>query len=204
MSKTIECYYDFVSSASYVAYKRLPAMAEAAGATVIWKPVVLGFIFKAVGNSGPANIAPKGKWMFADLQRICGRHGIPFSVNPGFPLNTIMTLRGAIAVERLDGDLLKPYMDLMFAGAWATDADISDPEVVMTMLADAGLPAQEIAALVQDQSVKDELRANTDEAVERGAFGAPTFFVSGEMHWGQDRLDDVMMAVNKDSGQGIA
>ena len=198
MPKMVECYYDFVSSASYVAYKRLPAMAEAAGATVRWKPVFLGGIFKAVGNIGPATVAAKGRWMIEDLQRICDRHGIAFSVNPKFPLNTIMILRGAIAVERLDVEMLKPYMDLMFEGSWATGKDLSDPEVVMTMLAGAGLPARDIAALVQDQSVKDALRTNTEEAVERGAFGAPTFFVNGQMHWGQDRLDDVIMALDRD------
>jgi 2-hydroxychromene-2-carboxylate isomerase len=199
LSKTIEFYYDFVSSASYVAYKRLPAMADAAGATIRWKPMLLGGLFKAVGNSPPTTIAAKGKWMFDDQQRTCARHGIAFSVNPKFPMNTVMVLRGAIAAERLGSDLLRPYMDLMFAGAWATGADISDPQVVMDMMATAGLPAQEIAVLVQDQSVKDELRANTEEAAARGAFGAPTFFVNGEMHWGQDRLDEVMMAVDKDS-----
>ena len=196
MSKTVECYYDFVSSASYVAYKRFPAMAEAAGAKVHWKPVFLGGVFKAVGNIGPATVAAKGKWMMDDLQRICDRHGIAFSLNPKFPLNTIMVLRGAIAAERLGDELVKPYMDLMFDGSWATGADLSDPEVVMAMLTGAGLPAADIAGLVQDQSVKDELRANTEEAVARGAFGAPTFFVNGEMHWGQDRLDDVIRAVN--------
>lgn len=199
MSKTIEFYYDFVSSASYVAYKRLPEMVRKAGGTIQWKPMVLGGVFKAVGNAGPTNIAAKGKWMFDDLERICARHGIEFSVNPKFPLNTIMALRGAIAAEKLGGDVLEKYMDLMFAGAWADDSDISDPQVVMELLENAGLPAQEIANMVQDQAIKDELRANTEEAIARGAFGAPTFFVNGEMHWGQDRLDDVMIALEGDS-----
>ncbi|MEX3008236.1 2-hydroxychromene-2-carboxylate isomerase [Hoeflea sp. TYP-13] len=197
MSKSVDFYYDFVSSASYVAYKRLPEMIKAAGGTIHWKPIVLGGVFKAVGNSGPANIAAKGKWMFEDLERITKRHGIAFSVNPKFPLNTVMALRGAIAAEKLGDDVLNPYMESMFAGAWANDDDISDPKVVMELMDNAGLPAQEIANMVQDQAIKDELRANTEEAVERGAFGAPTFFVNGEMHWGQDRLDDVMSALDK-------
>ncbi len=159
--------------------------------------MVLGGVFKAVGNSGPANIPAKGKWMFEDLQRICSRHGLKFSVNPKFPLNTIMVLRGAIAADKLGEDVRDKYMDLMFDGAWANDDDLSDPAVVMELMDNAGLPAQEIANMVQDQAIKDELRANTEEAVERGAFGAPTFFVNGEMHWGQDRLDDVMSALHK-------
>ncbi|WP_169054201.1 2-hydroxychromene-2-carboxylate isomerase [Nitratireductor sp. XY-223] len=197
MSKTVDFYYDFVSSASYIAYKRLPEMIEKAGGTINWKPMVLGGVFKAVGNSGPANIPAKGKWMFDDLQRICSRHGFRFSVNPKFPLNTIMVLRGAVAAEKLGDDVRKKYMDVMFDGAWANDDDLSDPAVVMELMDNAGLPAQEIANMVQDQAIKDELRTNTEAAVERGAFGAPTFFVNGEMHWGQDRLDDVMEALHR-------
>ncbi|MDA4846976.1 2-hydroxychromene-2-carboxylate isomerase [Hoeflea poritis] len=199
MSKTIDFYYDFVSSASYIAYKRLPEMIEKAGGKINWKPMVLGGVFKAVGNSGPANIPAKGKWMFDDMMRISGKHGFKFSVNPKFPLNTIMVLRGAVAAEKFGDDVLKKYMDVMFDGAWANDDDISDPAVVMELMDKAGLPAQEIANMVQDQAIKDELRANTEEAVERGAFGAPTFFVNGEMHWGQDRIDDVMEAFHKES-----
>ena len=87
----------------------------------------------------------------------------------------------------------------MFDGAWAKGEDLSKPEVVMELMEKAGLPAVEIANLAQDQAIKDELRANTEEAVARGTFGAPTFYVNGEMHWGQDRLDAVMEALEKDA-----
>lgn len=197
MSKNVDFYYDFVSSASYVAYKRLPKMLHDAGGRISWKPMLLGGVFKAVGNSGPAGIAAKGKWMFDDLTRICARHGLPFSVNAKFPLNTVTALRGAIAAGRINDDVRDKYMDIMFDGAWANDDDISDPDVIMELMDNAGLPAQEIANMAQDQAVKDELRANTEEAVERGVFGAPTFFVKDEMHWGQDRIDDVIEALNK-------
>ncbi|MCY6381387.1 2-hydroxychromene-2-carboxylate isomerase [Hoeflea prorocentri] len=197
MSKPVDFYYDFVSSASYVAHKRLPKMVQDAGGAINWKPMLLGGVFKAVGNTGPATIAAKGKWMFDDLNRICARHGLPFSVNPKFPLNTVMALRGAIAAGRISEEVRDKYMDVMFDGAWANDDDISDPQVVMELMDNAGLPAQEIANMVQDQAIKDELRANTEEAVERGVFGAPTFFVNDEMHWGQDRVDDVIEALNR-------
>lgn len=173
-------------------------MVRDAGGTIEWKPMVLGGVFKATGNAAPMTVAAKGKWIFEDFSRICARHGIPFALNPKFPLNTVMALRGAIAAQKLGDHLLKPYMDVVFDGAWATKKDISDPEVLMALLDDASLPAQEIANLVQDQAIKDELRANTDEAIARGAFGAPTFFVNGEMHWGQDRIEDVMLALEKD------
>ena len=197
LSKAIDFYYDFVSSASYIAYKRLPRMIEKAGGTINWKPMVLGGVFKAVGNSPPTHIPAKGRWLFDDLQRTCSRYGLKFSVNSNFPLNTIMVLRGAVAAEKLGDEVLKKYMDAMFDGAWANDDDLSDPAVVMELMDKAGLPAQEIANMVQDQAIKDELRANTEEAVARGAFGAPTIFVNGEMHWGQDRIDDVMEAFHR-------
>ena len=197
MKKSVDFYYDFVSSASYLAYKRLPAMVKAAGGHIVWKPMVLGGVFKAVGNSSPAAIEAKGKWLFDDMKRIADKHGFAFAVNPAFPLNTVTALRGAIATERIDSRLLPRYMDTMFDAAWANGDDLSKPEVVMELLEKADLPADEVANMVQDQAIKDELRANTDEAVRRGAFGAPTFFVNGEMHWGQDRIDAVMEALEK-------
>lgn len=199
MAKTVDFYYDFVSSASYLAFKRLPAMVSAAGGEIRWKPMLLGGVFKAVGNSSPVLIAAKGKWMFEDMKRTADKHGFAFSVNPSFPLNTIMVMRGAIAAEKLGPEVLDPYMALMFDGAWATGEDLSKPEVVMELMEKAGLPAVEIANLAQDKVIKDELRANTEEAVARGTFGAPTFYVNAEMHWGQDRLDAVMEALERDA-----
>ena len=197
MSKSVEFFYDFVSSASYLAYKRLPAMVRDAGGRILWKPMVLGGVFKAVGNQSPVHIEAKGRWLFQDMKRTADKHGFGFAVNPAFPLNTITALRGAIAAERIDPQILPSYMDTMFDAAWATGGDLSKPEVVMELLEKADLPANEIANLAQDQAIKDELRANTEEAVERGAFGAPTFFVNGEMHWGQDRIDAVMEALDR-------
>jgi 2-hydroxychromene-2-carboxylate isomerase len=199
LKKSVDFYYDFVSSASYLAYKRLPSMIKSSGGHINWKPMVLGGVFKAVGNVSPAHIEAKGKWLFDDMKRIADKHGFAFSVNPAFPLNTIMALRGAIAAERLGPEVLSPYMDVMFDGAWANGDDLSNPEVVMELMEKAGLPAVEIANLAQDQAIKDELRANTEDAVKRGAFGAPTFYVNDEMHWGQDRLDAVMEALEKQS-----
>lgn len=199
MKKSVEFYYDFVSSASYLAYKRLPALVEAAGGHILWKPMLLGGVFKAVGNASPALIEAKGKWLFTDMKRIADKHGFAFAVNPKFPLNTVLVMRGAIAAGRLGPEVLKPYMDTMFDAAWANGDDLSDPDVVMELLDKAGLPAGEIANMAQDQAIKDELRANTDEAVSRGAFGAPTFYVGDEMHWGQDRIDAVLEALERQS-----
>ncbi len=199
LKKSVDFYYDFVSSASYLAYKRLPAMVKAAGGHINWKPMLLGGVFKAVGNASPALIEAKGNWLFKDMKRIADKHGFAFAVNPSFPLNTVMVMRGAIAAERLGPDILAPYMAAMFDGAWANGDDLSNPEVVMELMEKADLPATEIANMAQDQAIKDELRANTEEAVRRGAFGAPTFYVGDEMHWGQDRIDAVMEALERAS-----
>ncbi len=197
MNKTVEFFYDFVSSASYIAYKRLPEKVKAAGGQIVWKPMLLGGVFKAVGNTGPNQVQGKGEWMFDDLKRTADKHGIRFARNPDFPLNTVMALRGAIAAEKINPEIVPAYMDTMFDASWANGNDLGKPEVVMELLEKADLPANEIANMVQDQAIKDELRANTEEAVRRGAFGAPTFFVNGEMHWGQDRINDVIEALDK-------
>lgn len=188
MSKTVEVFFDFVSTASYLAYMRLPDAVAEVGGKIEWRPMLLGGVFKATGNAPPMNVAAKGKWMMYDIQRWTKKYDIPFRMNPAFPFNTVMVLRGALVAQDMGQEVFDTYMETVFKAIWQDGLDMSDPQVVMDVLRSAGLPADEIAAATQDQKIKDRLKANTDEAVSRGAFGAPTFFVGDEMHWGQDRI----------------
>ncbi len=127
--------------------------------------------------------------MGGDLQAFAKRYGVPFKHNPNFPINTMMLMRGAVAMQK--ENRLVPYADAIFHAMWVEPQNMNDPNVVGAVLAKAGFEPKQMLAAIEDQSVKDALRANTEEAVSRGAFGAPTFFVGDKMFFGQDRLDFV-------------
>lgn len=195
MDKTVEFFFDFGSPASYLAYRRLPAIAAAAGAAIAWRPMLLGGVFKATGNASPVTVPAKGRWMADDLRRQAERHGVPFAFNPAFPINTLALMRGAAGLQlRRPADFGR-YCDAVFGALWQHRRNLGDAAVLAATLAEAGFDADAFGALVADPEVKARLAAITDEAVARGVFGAPTFFVGGQMHFGQDRLDFVRDAL---------
>ncbi|NCF18888.1 MAG: 2-hydroxychromene-2-carboxylate isomerase [Haliea sp.] len=194
MSKTLEFYFDFGSPTTYLAYKRLQQLREQYGLEIVYKPVLLGGLFKATGNTTPVAVPAKGKYMLeSDLPRFARRYGVPLAFNPHFPINTLNLMRGAIAAQRLD--CLDPYLDAMYDAVWVAGENMGDAEVVARVLTDKQLDAAALLELAQDPEVKAELASNTEEAVERGAFGAPTMYMDGEMYFGQDRLDFVEEAL---------
>ena len=193
MSKTVEFFFDFGSPAAYLAYTQIRGLAERTGAKIVWRPFLLGGVFQATGNRSPVECAAKGKWMLNDLSRHAQRYGVEFNMNPHFPINTLPLMRGAIAAQA-DGNL-DAYMDAIFAAIWVDGKNMGDPEVIGAGLSEAGLDAAQIFEAVQQQGIKDALKSSTEEAVERGAFGAPTYFVDGEMYFGQDRLEFVERAL---------
>ena len=197
MSRTVECYFDFGSPASYLASTQLPRLAAECGAQVLWRPMLLGGVFKATGNTSPIAVAAKGRWMLADLARWARRYGVPFAMNPHFPLMTLGLMRGAVAVQRQQPEHLARYIEAVFRAIWVDGRNLGDPAVVAQVLGEAGLDAERILAATGDAAVKNALIAATEEAVGRGVFGAPTCFVGDEMFFGQDRLDFVREALSR-------
>ena len=194
MAKTVEFFFDFGSPYSYLAYKALPAIAAAHGAQIVWRPMLLGGVFKATGNHSPVEIPAKGKWLDRDLQRWATRYGAPFRHNPHFPINTLVLMRGAAGMQLRGMDFPK-YMETVFHAMWGEPRNLGDTQELAAALRQAGFDADAFLALVNDAQVKDQLKKNTEEAVARGVFGAPTFFVGEDMFWGQDRLDFVAEAL---------
>jgi 2-hydroxychromene-2-carboxylate isomerase len=186
---SIEFFFDYGSPASYLAYTQMPGLAQRTGATVIYRPMLLGGVFKATGNQSPINIPAKGAWMMSDLARFAKRYRVPYVLNPHFPINTLNLMRGAIAAEQ-EGRLV-PYSDTIFRAIWADQKRMEDPIVIAEVLRAAGFDPAAIMAAIGTAEVKDKLKAVTQEAVARGVFGAPTFFVGKAMFWGQDRLEFV-------------
>jgi 2-hydroxychromene-2-carboxylate isomerase len=186
MPKSVDFYFDYGSPTSYLAYTQMPGVAQRTGAKVNYLPILLGAVFQATSNRSPVEVAAKGKWMQGDLQHFAERYQVPYRWNPHFPLNTLPLMRGATYAAR-EGFLL-PYSDAIYKAVWADGLNLGDPAVVGEVLQGAGIDAQKVAAATQEQAVKDALKDVTQQAVARGLFGAPTFFVGERMHFGQDRL----------------
>jgi 2-hydroxychromene-2-carboxylate isomerase len=196
MSRTLEFYFDYGSPYSYLADTQVEAIARRTGAALARKPMLLGGVFKATGNSSPAEQPAKAKWSAFDMPMWARYYGVPFQRNPHFPVNTLALMRGAAAAQ-LDG-MFDRYHPAMFKAMWVEGRNLNDVKEVAAVLTAAGLDAAKFASRIQEQDVKDRLKATTDEAVARGAFGAPTSFVDGQMFFGNDRLAFVELALKGD------
>jgi 2-hydroxychromene-2-carboxylate isomerase len=195
MTQRIDFYFDFGSPASYLAWTQLPKIAADYGAELVFKPVLLGAIHKATNNASPATIPAKAVWMQEDLARFARRYDVRFAQNPFFPINTLALMRGATGTQMRDEGLFLRYVDVVFHAMWETPANLGDPAMLQSILHAGGLDADEIFRMAEDPAVKAKLKADTEDAIGRGLFGAPTMFVGDEMFFGQDRLDFVRDAL---------
>jgi len=195
MTKTVEFLFDLGSPYSYLAWYQLPKVAEAHGARVVYTPVLLGGIFQATGNASPAGVPAKARYLDADLQRWAQAWGVPYSPNPAFPINTLALMRGAVAMQMQGDEPFQRYMDSMYQAMFGQPRNLGDPAEVAAVLTAAGFDAARFMAQIGDQAVKDKLKDNTTQAVARGVFGAPSFFVGDALFWGQDRIDQVGQAL---------
>jgi len=185
---TVEFFYDIGSPYSYMAASQIEAIAADCKATLVWRPVLLGGVFKAVGNSPPAMLPARGVYMLRDLQRWSAYYGVQWNFPAVFPTNTLLAMR---ALTSLPKEALPAASHALFHAYWVEGRDPANAEVVAAVL------GPEAVARAQEAEVKDALKAATDEAVTRGAFGVPTFFVGGEMYFGNDRLPFVEQALRK-------
>ncbi|MBN8938488.1 MAG: 2-hydroxychromene-2-carboxylate isomerase [Rhizobiales bacterium] len=193
-ARTVDFIFDFGSPNAYLAWQMLPAIAARHGASVRLIPCLLGGIFKATNNQSPVQaFGPiKGKLAYEMLEtrRFVARHGLTrFRLNPHFPVNTLLIMRGLVAAEM--AGTAEPYVQAVLAAMWETGEKMDDPAVVLRVLDAAGLDGAALLAKTQDGEVKASLVANTEAAVARGVFGIPTFFVGDEMFFGKDRLGQV-------------
>ena len=197
MRKTVDFYFDFGSPAAYLAYTQLAKLATDTGASVIMKPLLLGGVFQATGNRPPISVPLKGSYLFQDMARYAKRYGVALNMNPHFPINTITLMRAASGLQLRNDDRFDLFCSTIFQAIWVDAKNMNDLAVVGMVLHEAGFDAAAMLALSSLQEVKDLLKAQTQAAVDRGVFGAPSFFVGDEMFWGQDRLEfvrDALMA----------
>ena len=197
--KSVEFYFDLGSPYSYLAYYRLLQIAEQQEIQVVYKPILLGGVFKATGNRSPIEIPVKGAYSILDMQRWAEYYQIPMQMNPHFPMNTLTLMRILTGVQLLHLEKFEQVLKLLFDAMFGTPQNLNEPTVLAEVLKPSGFSVEDIMSMVQSDVVKQKLITETEQAIQRGLFGAPTFFVGDEMYWGQDRLHFVEQALNKAS-----
>jgi 2-hydroxychromene-2-carboxylate isomerase len=195
IDKRVEFFFDLGSPASYLAWTQLPGICQCENASLVFRPMLLGGVFRATGNASPAAIPAKGRYAMIDLMRFAQRYGVPLVPNPYFPVNTLMLMRGATGIQTHAPQRFQDYLRAIFGALWHDALDLNQPAQVASVLAKTGFDPAQVIAWASDAGIKDTLRSTTDEAVSRGVFGAPTIFVGGDMFFGQDRLDFVREAL---------
>jgi len=198
MRPKIEFIFDFASPNAYLAYRALPPILERTGAELKLVPCLLGGVFKATNNKAPfiamAPIKGRFEYELLEIRRFVAKHKLDkYRLNPHFPVNSLMLIRGYIAAE--EAGVAAPYLEMGLSGMWEDGLKLDDPEVLKAAIDAAGLDAASLMAAAQSEPIKKKLADNTAAAVEHGVFGAPTFFVGKEMFFGKERLGQVEEAV---------
>lgn len=188
MPTTIDFYFDFSSSYSYVALPGISRLADEHDVTVNWKPFLLGVIFNAMNHAPPVVDTVKGRYVFHDVERSATNAGLPHKWPEPFPFNSLTAARAFWYLADSDMGKAVEWAKAVFHASHGEGRDCSNPEVLSKIASDLGHDAKELLAATGNDDVKAKLKEVTGEAMERGVFGAPTFFVGDEMFWGSDRL----------------
>ena len=191
MTKKIDFYFDFASPNAYLSHKVIPGIEQRTGASFNYIPVLLGGIFKTTNNKPPMEafmgITNKNEYQSLEMSRFIERYRLnKFEMNPHFPVFTLQIMRGAIAAD-IDG-YLSEYVEKVMTHMWEEPKKMDDPEVILSAFKESGLDADRLISQIQEPNIKTKLITNTEKAVQRGAFGIPTFFIDEEMYFGKDTL----------------
>jgi len=196
MSKTVEFFFDLGSPTSYLAYTQLPKICAQTGSQLIYQPMLLGGVFKVTGNASPISIPAKGRYMLQDLARYAKRYEVPLAFNPHFPINTLLLMRAVTGMQLRHPQRFVAFIDCLFRALWVEKRNLNDQATVAAVLSEGGFDPQEVLALTNDEEVKNALKDKTEQALQRGVFGAPSMFVDNQLFFGQDRLDFVLEALS--------
>ena len=189
MSDSLDFYFDFSSPYGYLASERIDGIAAKHGRGVTWRPMLLGAVFQKIGGSPLVNQPMKGPYSQHDMLRSARLHGIAFNVPDNFPVNSIAACRAYYWLADREPATARDFAQALYRGYFVENRDLSQPETVVAAAKALGVDGDALVAAVQDQAIKDRLRAENDAALERGVFGSPTVFVGNEMFWGHDRLE---------------
>ena len=191
MADPIEFYFDFSSPYGYFASERIDDIAAEFGRGVIWRPYLLSVAFKSTGQSPLVQQPLRGPYHLRDMHRTARKLKLPFVLPEGFPLSTIAAARAFYWLEGQSVDKAKALAHAVYRAAFATGRNVTSSETVVDIAAGIGLDVAGVLEGIGTPTVKDRLRAETDHALARGAFGSPFIFIGEEPFWGNDRLEDV-------------
>jgi 2-hydroxychromene-2-carboxylate isomerase len=189
MAAAIDFYFDFSSPYGYIAAAKVEALAAKHGRGVNWRPMLLGAAMKVTGGAPLPQIPLKGDYAKRDFVRSAKFHGVPFRIPSSFPISTIAAVRAFYWAQGKDPARALALAKALYSAYFADDVDISRVEEVIRIAAGVGFKAEDVAAGVADQAVKDKTKAEVDAAVAKGVFGSPFIVIDGEAFWGMDRLD---------------
>lgn len=195
MSKFVEFYFDLGSPSTYLAYTQLPKICADTGSQLIYVPMLLGGVFNSTGNASPVTIPAKGRYMIQDLSRFAQRYGVPLKFNPHFPINTLTLMRAVTGMQMRQPDRFLALINCLFSALWVEARNLNDPATVAAVLNENGFNPDEVLVLSNEDAVKATLKENTESAIKRGVFGAPSMFIENQLFFGQDRLDFVEQAL---------
>lgn len=186
MKKKVEFYYDFGSPYSYLASTQIEKICEKYEAGLEWRPFLLGGVFKETGNRAPLEVPNKKAYMIKDLANWAKHYGVRLNFPDLFPLNSVKPARGAFVAK--GKGKIRDYTHKLFGLYWIEGKDLNQDDVLKSAAIEIGMDADWFLQRIGEQDIKDKLRDETAEAVKRGAFGAPTFYIDEKMFWGNDRL----------------
>ncbi len=191
MANAIDFYFDFSSPYGFFASTKIDELAAKHGRTVVWRPILLGAVFKITGQQPLPTIPMKGSYAKHDLARMARLFGVPFRLPTKFPIGATAPSRAFYWVHDRDPALARKTAQALYHAYFAEDRDISNPEVTANVCAKLGVDRGALAQALNDPAVKERLKSEVDGAIERGVFGSPYIVIDGEPFWGADRLDQV-------------
>jgi len=192
MTKEVEFYFDFISPYAYLAYKKIQSLPK--DIKIKYKPVLLGALHNLEGITAPAFIKPKLKHMISDCDLIANKNKSNFIWNSKFPINSLSVMRGYLFINAENREL---YMNVMFDAYWKDNLNISNEEIIKTLIKKSKIEPISFFDGINDPRIKEELKSLTQEAHNKEIFGAPTFVVNNKIFWGQDRLEFALDEYNK-------
>ena len=195
MIKPLEFYFDFISPYSFLAHKQIREMENKEGIKVIYKPVLLGGLHNLHGIKAPAFIPAKAKHMVRDCKLIAEKNDIRFKFNAYFPIKTLNLMRGVLVAE--EDNIKNYYIDNIFNTIWQDGLNMNDAIVIQKILQNLNVNPKTFSLRISSSLIKDLLRKKTNEAYEKGIFGAPTFVVNNKIFWGQDRIEFALREASK-------
>jgi 2-hydroxychromene-2-carboxylate isomerase len=197
MPEPIDFYFEFASPYGYLASTQIDALARRHGRTVAWHPIMLGAAFKETGARPLMQTPLKGPYLLHDVPRFARHLGVPLTLPPVMPMNSLAASRACVWLEEDSPDQAKRLAQALFRAHWGEGQDLGAPEAVADVALGLGIDRADLLAAVADQRIKERLKEQTQTAIERGVFGSPFIFVDGEPFWGADRLPHIEAWLSK-------